>query len=127
MNDDPNRYRTYRTPRLLYDAYTNTYRTQEDFAVAAADAILWESEDQPELAPTLEQRLAWDSSTGVIRPRLILLNAYLQCLYETKSEGEEWSRTFCEDFCDDEWATEILVKAGANPEQARAYVTTEWK
>lgn len=92
--------------------YESKYDQPEDQAVVAVEAVINE--------------LEWDTVKGVIRPRLILLNAWLEVQREMSSEGH-WGSDLAEELADDEWATGVLVRAGVDPVIAAEYALKEWK
>lgn len=86
----------------------------------------WVVDEEKQAAAETLAELKWDTTTGVIRPRLILLAAYMKVGREMESEGQ-WGIDLMEELCDDDWATAVLVAARVEAEAARAYVVTEWK
>lgn len=67
-----------------------------------------------------------DTAKGVIRPRLIVLNAWLKVCEEMRSEGQ-WGQDLAEELCDDNWCMLILMEAGVSEVEARAWADSEWK
>lgn len=100
----------------------------EDEAVAAADKTLAEIATEAKFKDIDEtfELPHHDTARGVIRPRLIVLNAWLEVCREMSSEGQ-WGQDLAEELCDDDWCKQVLMTAGVSEVEATAWADSEWK